>query len=125
MKIYIMYAGVLANVSAVALGARTIKNDDGDGIATRGRRVQDEWFDCQAEATAFALCIDPSLDDSAVGVVESCLFDPIMASFDVIMSDCTSAEVDGLCSSVENCGWYTSCVDEWQAFANCYLMERQ
>ncbi len=120
-----MAAGVLANVSASALGARSIKNDKGEGIVTRVRRMEDDWLACQAEATAFGLCIDPSADGSALGMAESCLYDPIIASLDVVMDGCATAEVESLCSSVTVCGWYTSCVDEWQAFANCYLMGRQ
>jgi hypothetical protein len=119
MKVYILAAGVLANVCAAALGARPIKNDKWEGIVTHGRRTQDDLFACQAEATAFGLCIDPSVESA------SCLYDPIMASFDVVMDDCTTEKVESLCSSAYGCGWYTSCVDEWQAFANCYLMELQ
>ena len=69
----------------------------------------DDWFACQAEATAFGLCIDPSADGAALGGGESCLYDPIITSFDVVMDGCTTAtKVDSLCSSVHGCEWYTS-----------------
>ncbi len=64
-----MASGVLANVSAAALGARPVENHDGGVITTRVRVTPDDWLACQAEATAFELCIDPSADELTFEVI--------------------------------------------------------